>query len=307
MTRIAQNARSLMLASMSTYENPYSTSTRWLRGNLHAHTCCSGFMDIAESGPMFASLGYDFLAVTDHNQAPDEQQWRQWQQQAGLLLVPGEENGADGHMLEIGVHEVTPTPSKVFAERAAALRGGGGFVMACHPQEYPENGAENIFSAAADLHAVEVFNGLRESIGCDETANIPLWDELLTAGKRLWACANDDFHFALITPGHGWVCVQVPEDEDEVTWQMVVAQLKAGAFFASTYPRFEQITLDEETLRVSAGRRAQLLRVIGPGGRTLHEQQGPQLEWQTEPDLSYFRIEAHTGVKRAWSQPFFAV
>lgn len=294
---------------MNPYQTPYSTSTRWLRGNLHAHTCCSGFMDISESGPIFASLGYDFLAVTDHNQAPDERQWREWQDQAGLLLVPGEENGNDGHILEIGVHAVTPTPSDVFAERASALRSGGGFTIACHPQQYPEHGAENIFSAADDLHAVEIFNGLRESSGLDETANLPLWDKLLTAGHRLWACANDDFHFALISPGHGWVCVQAPEDEDDgdISWQTIVDQLKAGAFFASTYPRFEQITLEGDTLRVTCGNKVQRLHVIGPGGRTLHSQEGSTLEWQTEPDLSYFRIEAHMGIKRAWSQPFFAV
>ncbi len=299
-------APDLSYRAVNTYQNPYSSSTRWLRGNLHAHTCCSGFMDISESGPMFARLGYDFLAVTDHNQAPDEQQWSTWQEQAGLLLSPGEENGDDGHILEIGVHEVTPTPSDAFAERANALRSGGGFTIACHPQQYPEDGAENIFSAAQDLHAVEIFNGLRESIGCDESANIPLWDELLTAGNRLWACANDDFHFALISPGHGWVCVQVPEDDEPVTWQAIVAQLKAGAFFASTYPRFEQITLEDDALCVTGGNRVQRLHIIGPGGRTLHSQEGPTLEWQTEPGLSYFRIEAHLGIKRAWSQPFYS-
>ena len=291
---------------MTAYENPYSSSTRWLRGNLHAHTCCSGFMDISESGPMFASLGYDFLAVTDHNKAPDEDQWRNWQDQAGLLLIPGEESGEQGHILEIGVHAVTSTPSDAFAERARALRAGGGFTLACHPQEYPDDGAENIYSAADELHAVEIFNGLRESIGCDETANLPLWDELLTGGKRLWACANDDFHFALISPGHGWVCVQVPEGDEPASWQAIVAQLKAGAFYASTYPLFEQITLEGGILRIAGGRRGvQRLLVIGPGGRALFEREGPTLEW-TEPDLTYFRVEAHAGIKRAWTQPFYA-
>ena len=61
--------------------NPYTYSTRWLRGNLHGHTCCGRFMDVSESGPMFASLGYDFMAITDHNMAPDEEQWRLWQGQ----------------------------------------------------------------------------------------------------------------------------------------------------------------------------------------------------------------------------------
>ena len=130
---------------------------------------------------------------------------------------------------------------------------------------------ENPYSSSTrwlrgNLHAVEIFNGLRESIGCDETANLPLWDELLTGGKRLWACANDDFHFALISPGHGWVCVQVPEGDEPASWQAIVAQLKAGAFYASTYPLFEQITLEGGILRIAGGRRVQRLLVIGPGG-----------------------------------------
>ncbi len=289
----------------SEYRNPYSASTRWLRGNLHHHTCCSGFMDISESGPMFARLGYDFIAVSDHNLAPDEEQWRRWQEKAGLILVPGEENGNAGHILEIGTHLVNAPPDGAFTDRARALRRGGGFVVACQPQEYPDDGAANIRAAAADLHAVEIYNGLREAIGCDETANIALWDDLLTSGIRLWGSANDDFHFAFISPGHGWNCVQVPGDDGPVTWEAIVDQLKAGAFYASTYLQFEQILLEEGVLRVSGGRRVNHLLVIGPGGEVLHETPGQSLEWPVQPGHAYFRIEARAGVKRAWSQPFF--
>ena len=291
---------------MSTeYHNPYSASTRWLRGNLHHHTCCGGFMDISESGPIFARLGYDFIAVTDHNMAPDEEQWRRWQDQAGLTLVPGEENGDTGHILEIGTHVVSAAADDPFNDRAHALRSAGGFIAACHPQEYPDDGADNIRAAADDLHAVEIFNGLREAIGCDEPANVTLWDDLLTSGKRLWGVANDDFHFAFISPGHGWNCVQVPEEDELVTWETIVGQLKAGAFFASTYLNFEQIRLEDGVLRVSAGRRVKYLLVIGPGGEVYHESSGQSLEWPVQPGLSYFRVEARAGAKRAWSQPFF--
>ena len=287
------------------YLNPYSPSTRWLRGNLHHHTCCSGFMDISESGPMFARLGYDFIAVSDHNMAPDEEQWRRWQDQAGLILIPGEENGDSGHILEIGTHVVSAPPDDSFAARARALRGGGGFIVACHPQQYPVDGADNIRAAAADLHAIEIFNGLREAIGCDEPANIALWDELLTAGNRLWGAANDDFHFALISPGHGWNCVQVPEEDETITWETIVRQLQAGAFYASTHLRFEQILLEDGVLSVTGGPRVRELLVIGSGGEVLHEAAGQALEWPVPSGLPYFRVEARAGVKRAWSQPFY--
>ena len=289
---------------MSEYSSPYSSSQRWLRGNLHGHTCCSGFMDVSESGPMFARLGYDFMAVTDHNMAPDEEQWRIWQEQAGLILIPGEENGEQDHILEIGVHQVTPTPNDNFVARAVALRSGDGFVAACHPQQYA-NGAENVSAAAEYLHAFEIFNGLRELRGLTEAANVVLWDEMLTAGKRIWGIATDDFHFAFTSPGHGWVCVQVPEEESDITWALIVAQLKAGAFFASTSPGFTEIMLEGNELWVCADTYVERLQAIGPAGTVLHETDGNVMTWQCQQDLSYFRIEAVAGIKRAWSQPFF--
>ena len=286
------------------YQTPYTDSTRWLRGNLHGHTCCGRFMDVSESGPMFASLGYDFMAITDHNLAPDEEQWRQWQEQARLILIPGEENGKTDHILELGVFSVAATPSLEIEDRARALVGSGGFVATCHPQEY-DHGDQNVYRTAGIAHAFELFNGLREGRGCDEGANIALWDEVLTQGHRIWGIATDDFHCQYTTPGHGWVSVQVPEDEEKATWQTLVAQLKKGAFYASTAPVIEQILFAGGHLRLTADRFAQKILVIGPNGQQLAVTEGPQLEWQAPGGLAYFRIEVHTGARRAWTQPFF--
>jgi len=286
------------------YLNPYSDSTRWLRGNLHGHTCCGRFMDVSESGPMFASLGYDFMAITDHNMAPDKEQWQIWQDRAELILIPGEENGKTDHILELGVHAVTETPSLDIVDRATALRESDGFVAACHPQEY-DHGAENVYRTAGIVHAFELFNGLRENRGCDEAANIAIWDTVLTQGHRIWGIATDDFHCQYTTPGHGWVSVQVPEDKENVTWQMLVEQMKNGAFYASTAPTFEQITFKDDTLTATSDRFAKTMRIIGPDGTVLFQTDGPELQWQVEPNHTYFRIEVHTGARRAWSQPFY--
>ena len=291
---------------MSEYISPYSASQRWLRGNLHGHTSCGRFMDVSESGPMFASLGYDFIAVTDHNKFTDEEQWSIWQEKVNLIVIPGVENGGTDHILEVGIYGVTQSSNGSYAARAEALREAGSFTVGCHPQEYP-NGAENIRAGAQYLHAFEIYNGLRESRGNNEGANIVLWDAILTAGGRIWGAAADDFHCAYITPGHGWVSVQIPEEEETITWQMIVEQLKAGAFYASTAPAFKEIFLDDGILRASANRQVRRLRVIGPGGEPVYEVEGSELEWEAVPGLTYFRVEAECGAKRAWSQPFFPV
>lgn len=289
---------------MSNYLNPYGGSTRWLRGNLHGHTCCGRFMDLGESGRMYASLGYDFVAVTDHNKTCDPAQARGWEQAAGLIVVPGEENGVMDHIIELGVHQVTPTSNKVFADRSAALREAGGFIMACHPQEYA-NGDQNIRDGARSLHAIEIYNGLRELRGTDESRNVTLWDELLTRGERLWGAATDDFHCQYVTPGHGWVCVQAPEGEEALSWQSIVAQLKRGAFYASTGPTFKRLALDGGQLHIEADKLVKQVCIIGPGGRTLAEAKRPAFSWPVPSGLTYFRVEADCGAKRAWSQPFF--
>ena len=103
---------------------------------------------------------------------------------------------------------------------------------------------------------------------------------------------------------------QKPEDSPTpISWQTVVNQLKKGAFYSSTYPSFETIDLQNENssdqhLCVTA-KRARSLRVIGDGGTVLHTTRGNRLEWSVTTDLTYFRIEAVSGIKRSWSQPFY--
>lgn len=261
-------------------------------------------MDVAESAPMYASLGYDFMAITDHNMAPDEAKWRAWQEQIPIVLIPGEENGSTDHILELGVFAVTETSDEGIEERARALANSGGFVAPCHPQQY-EWGAENIQATAEIVHGFEIYNGLREGRGCDEAANVAIWDDVLTQGKRIWGIATDDFHCQYTSPGNGWVCVQVEEDA-EVTWQLLVEQLKRGAFYASTFPEFEQVLFDGKRLSVKCDTYVQEIVVAGPGGHEVTRVEGSHLEWEPQPELTYFRVEARSGVKCAWTQPFYA-
>ena len=55
---------------------PFPDSMPWLRGNLHAHTTFSdGVKDPAQLIAAYETLGYDFLAITDHENWIDERYW----------------------------------------------------------------------------------------------------------------------------------------------------------------------------------------------------------------------------------------
>ena len=112
-----------------------------------------------------------------------------------------------------------------------------------------------------------------------------------------------DPYLTLYLPG--WVWVQVDEALSEPTWPHIVEQLKAGAYFASTYPAFSRIVLKDGLLQVEGDRWALELAVIGPGGTELERTEGRRMEWKPPYGLTYFRVEARSGIKRAWSQPFY--
>ncbi len=285
------------------YINPYSASGRWLKGCLHAHTCCGPELDMAETAKMYGLLGYDFIAVTDHNRTHPPEQIDKWSEESGITVLPGSENGGSDHIIEIGSYELTPELSDDYAERAAALRANNGFIIGCHPQEY-RNGHENLHRGARFLHAFEIYNGLRECRGTDEERNVRLWDELLSSGERLWAVAADDFHWHYTGPARGWVQVQVPENK-KITKDLLIEQMKKGAFYSTTYPLFELVEMGRGYLRIIADSRTKGISIIGPGGKVLEYSCGREMEWHMKTGLKYFRIELKSGVKTAWSQPFF--
>src|SRR3989442_1324587 len=86
----------------------------WLRGNLHAHTTFSdGVKDPAQLIAAYEALGYDFLAITDHETWIDEAYWRPLPRlSAKLLLFQGVELNwprFDQHIGKVGDGEEVVT------------------------------------------------------------------------------------------------------------------------------------------------------------------------------------------------------
>ena len=81
-----------------------------------------------------------------------------------------------------------------------------------------------------------------------------VWDQLLTAGRRVYGIAVDDAHYfkrpwdpMAPRPGRGWVMVHAPRLEASA----LMTSLEAGAFYASTGVELEAYTADRTAIAVA--------------------------------------------------------
>jgi PHP domain len=86
---------------------PAHPGRRWLAGDLHTHTVHSdGVQTVPELSRYAASLGLDFIAVTDHNTVSHHRELPAAAARYGITLVPGQEvttsGGHAGALGEVG-------------------------------------------------------------------------------------------------------------------------------------------------------------------------------------------------------------
>jgi hypothetical protein len=182
----------------------------WLRGNLHAHTTWSdGVKTPAGLIAEYEALGYDFLAITDHEDRIPRSYWRSLPKLASrLLLFHGVELnwnvGLDGEAVEQHV-------GKVLGERETLW-------VLNHPARYKLSIGDTIERArrigrdGVPLDAVEV---------TDTGHHRPLY----ASGEiPLVKVATDDAHRP-VHFGRAWIEVDAPRDRDAI-----IRAIRAGDF-----------------------------------------------------------------------------
>jgi hypothetical protein len=271
----------------------------WLRGNLHTHTSRSdGHAGPQETVAAYAALRHDFLALSDHDVAPDYAGL----DPRGLVLIPASEVSAGGaHIVAVGcAGRIEPDPDR--QKVVDAVNAAGGLAVLCHPnwgRDFNHFPCEEM-AKLSGYAGVEVFNG-----SIIEDPGSPLasdkWDRLLSSGRRLWGLATDDIHFE-IQRGRGWCAVRAAER----TGAAVLAALRGGNFYASSGVTISGIELRGAELRVVAPD-AEGIAVIGKFGARLAWVEGHELRWDAAGCPGpYFRVHClgRAGTM-AWSQPFF--
>lgn len=287
-----------------TLSNPYPSSIRWFKGNLHTHTTASdGRHGPQEVVDWYAKRGYDFLVITDHNLVLPVGGL----DPRGMRLIQGEElTHPRTHTVGIGLQETLPRGEST-QEQIDLINASGGLAIVAHPN-WMGLSVEDIAPLQGHI-AIELsnqvcfrLNGLGDSVAW--------WDALLSQGHRCWGVAVDDMHDFALDAGFGWVLIalegEAPANPTEAAFR---AALQSGQFVASTGPSFEQIVVQGRTVSVRTSP-CREIRFIGRGARVLHCAQGAakgEAAYELPVGEPFVRVEIEdAGGRRAWTQPFWS-
>jgi hypothetical protein len=285
----------------------YSADQRWFRGNLHCHTTNSdGALPPEEVIGHYASLGYDFLGLTDHLLLTDPEPY----QRDDLLLIPavelhGDEKapGRTYHLVVFGpnagsvaaMHQITDSAQTVInrAYEASCL------MFLAHPYRLGMTTEEVLI--LNNLLGIEVYNHVSKLGG--KALSKVYWDVALDAGLLLWGFANDDAHFRRKDYGGGWIMVQAATRDAE----NILDAIRSGRFYASTGPQFEELTLSGREVYVRCSP-ARAIRFVSNRMQIMgFEAEGNLLTeatWIVPSAGSYCRVEIEDEQGHsAWSQP----
>jgi hypothetical protein len=286
--------------------NPYAGggSGTWIRGSFHGHcdeNSRCGSVPLADGVRDYHALGAGFVTLTDHDIITDLAPLAA--QYPDLVFVQGFEYSSRENVVFAGPG-VGPLYEQTLED--ALAQAGDLLTIVCHPKprgravEYWTRPKLEALGTWPD--GLEVYNG---HYGVDSAlANgrqpyyADFWDELLTAGHRLWGFANDDFHD--------------PEDFDNAfnmvfvednTPEGVIHAAKAGRSYASTGVLLDELTIDGQQINVSVSAPC-TGRFIGPGGVVLGAGQGTAFSYQAGAE-DYVRFEGDGDKGRIFLQPLF--
>jgi hypothetical protein len=246
----------------------------------------------------YLTRGYQWFALTDVNTPTPPKQY----QTAGLVTVAGQAvQYPFGTFLAYGADRylVVDTPQKAIDWIHADA--GAAFLAAPLP---PTLDFKSI-RALRGLDGIQIFNARLARTQPSLADATVLWDQLLTAGDRLWGLVGDDTLDSsgpLSTLGATSVDVQVPA----LTPVLVEAALKEGAFVDSTGVRVLGVADDNDIITVVTTDATEI-RFIGAGGKVLQVSHSSRGDYHVRWTEGYVRAEAtraSDGAK-AWTQPIF--
>lgn len=287
----------------------------WFKGNLHTHTSESD----GDSSPVavaawYASHGYDFLVITDHDKLTRIES-------DAIVLIPGEELTGrlpkkPLHVNAIGIDKAIPprngaTPLEVLQRNVDAVREGGGIALLNHPNFGWAYGTEELMKIEGAT-LLEIASGHQYVNAQGPPSAESMWDAMLTAGKRIWGVAVDDMHHLgrpfevdSVPPGRAWIVVRAEKREAGA----ILDAIRRGDFYASTGVELEDSLAAPKSWTVNVheknGARYRI-QFLGRGGRLLQETVGLTATYEIRGNEGYVRARVlDSNGRAAWLQPIF--
>lgn len=290
----------------------------WLKGNVHTHTLASdGDTAPAAVAQWYATHGYDFLIITDHDAITRVDD-------PAILLIPGEEvtdrlQKKPLHVNALGIEKVVKpqggaTVVEVLQHDIDAVREAGGIPLVNHPNFGWAFGAAEL-KELKHAALLEIASGHPLINAGGPPSAEEMWDELLTGGAKWFAVAVDDAHHFQCPPpssaalgGQGWIVVRAEKAEAK----QILAAIERGDFYASTGVELADYAVSSEsmtvTIKVPAGSSAPHYRTefIGPNGRVLAATDANPATYAFRGGERYVRARVtDSNGKHAWTQPAF--
>ena len=245
-------------------DNPYA-DVDWnrhqrVKANFHTHTTQSdGSLSPAEAIGKYHELGYQALALTDHNKVTWP--WEVYDSGAGrlgMVAVQGAEASRHHHIgaLFCGVPGASSETGTL-----AQVRRQGGLAVMHHPGRYgwPAKRYVELFREWDQLAGMEVFNQGDRFPGDRKT-----WDEVLAVlmpeGRPVWGFSNDDMHRDAQL-GRNWNVLLVPA----LSPQAVRRAVEQGAFFFVYAPKAREGTMPPSISAISVDSKKGIIRIKASG------------------------------------------
>jgi hypothetical protein len=281
--------------------SPYLKKGVWLKGNLHVHSNLSdGRRAPQEVIDAYSKLGYDVLAVTDHNKlCPyDDLDAR------GMILIPGYENG---HEIPHIQHLNTSKVCEVHDDRQKTIdfiNADGGFAVLNHPNWWREFNHISIRNMLLweNYHGMEITNSLARWQYGNHMAT-DKWDQILSAGRNVFGFGNDDSH----GPNRDGETFNMFLARKK-TFSGVIEAIRRGSFYVSTGVVISNIAATPKTVTVKT-KNAERIAVVSRLGRRIAQTDGRALTFHFADDSrveGYFRFECYgSRESSAWTQAFW--
>lgn len=292
---------SVTAGTVITLESPYRPKAKMFRGQLHAHTTNSdGTQSPAAVVAAYKKAGYDFVAITDHNHnTPDPGV-------PGILFVPGVENDHTClHENRINARTVAPgarLPQDVIDQ----ARAEGSFVQINHPDwpgSYPTNPcwSDKALLDVSGYDAIETWNSSNDATNNNAERRV---DMLLSNGRRTNLTAVDDCHDVR----HAYcMTASVNVFADDLTLADVMANLKAGNFYASFGAVISSVTVNAGTVAVTVPKKCDIEFVANGGKVVKTERDALTASYAVTGDEKYVRVRVtrRADLRRAWTNPVY--